>query len=89
MLEILVALYITCVNTTIPNPHTIHNLPEEQCAVLYSYASEKCYLNMQGMAEMCEVSEPLCSKDSFDKIVDLNIMCRSDGDDYIQEGITI
>lgn len=78
MLNILTILYLQCVNVTIPNPFTIHNLPTEQCIVLYSYASDKCYLNMQGMAEMCEVEETMCSRDSFDKIIDLNEVCRGE-----------
>lgn len=90
MVEILTALYITCVNYTIPNPHTLLNLPEEQCVVLYSYTMDKCYMGMQGMAQMCEdQGEPACSQESFDKIVDLNQVCRGDGDDIVQEGFPI
>jgi hypothetical protein len=90
MVEILTALYITCMQLTVPNPHTIHNLPEEQCVVIYSYAMDKCYMGMQGMAQMCEAQgEPLCSQESFDKIIDLNTVCRGDDDDYVQEGFPV
>jgi hypothetical protein len=89
MLEILFTLYITCYKMTIPNPHTVRNLTEEQCVLIHSYTADKCYANMQGMAEMCEVTEPNCSKESFDKIIDLDTVCPGDSDDYIQEGFPV
>tara|TARA_R100001086_G_scaffold242322_1_gene169927 strand:- start:1157 stop:1357 length:201 start_codon:yes stop_codon:yes gene_type:complete len=42
MEQLAYALFIMCVAETIPNPHTIDNLTEEQEGLIRAYTVEKC-----------------------------------------------
>ncbi len=42
MKELMMTLFIACVQETIPNRYTIDNLTEEQKHVIYDYTSNKC-----------------------------------------------
>lgn len=59
MSPIIYMLFIACIQSTIPNRHTLHYLPEEQREVLIEYANTKClgqvhdHLNQEPKPRAC------------------------------------
>lgn len=42
MHQLALILFISCITETIPNPHTVSNLPKEQRKAIEMYTNHKC-----------------------------------------------
>lgn len=77
MYQILLAMYINCVNQTTFNTYTLFNLPGEQCMVIYDYAQQKCYSEIvEPLETLCVQESPECDREIMTNIVDLSDTCR-------------